>query len=100
MMMNLYRVSYSSRVLDAIKALILRAREIGTAPQVLAAVREIDRRLQIYPQFGQPLQDLSIDSAQIWIGVVSPLVLHYIIDEERRQVMVLLPPSPFSNSGL
>ena len=98
--MSLYRVSYSGRVLYAIKELILRARQLGIAPQVLAAVREIDRRLQLYPQFGQPLQDLSISNAQIWIGVVPPLVVHYVIDEDRRQVMVLQPPSPFSNSGL
>jgi hypothetical protein len=98
--MSLYRVSYSGRVRDALKALVLRARSIGIAPQVLTAIREIDRRLQIYPQFGQPLRDLTIDSAQLWIGVVPPLVVHYIIDEVGRQVMVVLPPSPFSNSGL
>ena len=98
--MSLYRVSYSGRVLDSIKELILRAHRLGIASEALAAVREIERRLQIYPQFGQPLQDLSIDNAQIWIGVVPPLVIHYVIDEHHRQVMVLQPPSPFSDTGL
>jgi hypothetical protein len=64
------------------------------------ASREIDRRLQIYPQFGQPMQDLSIDEARSWIGVVPPLVVRYVIDEAHRQVLFLIPPAPFSHTGL
>jgi hypothetical protein len=93
-------VSYSGRVRDALKALVTRARGANLAPQVLAAIREIDHRLQIYPQFGQPLRDLTLDSAQLWIGVVPPLVVHYIIDEPSHQVLVVLPPTPLTHSGL
>jgi hypothetical protein len=95
-----YPVSYSGRVRDALKALVARARSLGLDQQVLAAVREIDRRLQIYPQFGQPLRDLSVEPAQLWIGVVSPLVVQYVLDEQRRQVMVVLPMTPLPDSGL
>jgi hypothetical protein len=98
--MSLYAVSYSGRVRDAIKDLILRARAAGIAPKVIAAVKEIDRRLQIYPQFGEPLRDLTVEAAQLWIGVVDPLTIHYVIDEEHRQVMVAMPPIPFQNTGL
>ena len=93
-------MSYSGRVRDALKALVIRARGAGRGPEILAAIREIDRRLQVYPQFGQPLRGLSVDSARLWIGVVPPLVVQYVIDEERRQVSVVLPPSLFPNSGL
>jgi hypothetical protein len=68
-----YRVSYTKRVLDELRELVLRARKRGLATEVLAALWEIDRRLQIYPQFGQPLRDLNVERAQIWIGVVPPL---------------------------
>jgi len=68
--------------------------------EVLAAIKEIDRRLRIYPQFGQPLSDLLLEPAQLWIGVVSPLVVHYYLDEKRRLVMVVDPIRPLSNSGL
>ena len=95
-----YQVSYSGRVRDALRDLVTRARALGLDQQVLAAVREIDHRLQVYPQFGQPLRDLSVEPAQLWIGVVPPLVVQYVLDEQRRQVMVVLPMAPLPDSGL
>jgi hypothetical protein len=67
---------------------------------VLQAVRQIDERLRIYPQFGQPLRDLVLEPLQLWIGVVPPLVVQYILDEERRVVMVVVPILPLPRSGL
>jgi len=83
-----------------LRDLVLRAREVGQGEQVLAAIREIDSRLQIYPQFGQPLRDLSAESAQLWIGVVSPLVVQYVLDEAHRQVMIVHPLMALPRSGL
>jgi hypothetical protein len=96
----LYQVSYSERVRTAIRHLVARARSVGRAQQVLAALKEIDRRLQLYPQFGQPLLDLTLKPAQLWIGVVPPLVIRYVLDEKRRLVMVGLPPTTLPGSGL
>ena len=56
---------------------------------MLSALKELDRRLHVYPQFGQPLRDLQLKPAQLWIGVISPLVVRYVLDEERRLVMVV-----------
>ena len=86
-----YEVSYSGRVREAIVPLVTHARASGRDREVLAALREIDRRLRIYPQFGQPLRDLSVPPAQLWIGVVPPLVVRYVLDESRRLVMVVRP---------
>ena len=36
----------------------------------------------------------------IWLGVVAPLVVHYVLDEERRLMAVLRPPLPLPRSGL
>lgn len=82
----MYEVSYAPRVLDAIRRMLLR--NPAHLSELVAALRELERRLQIYPQFGQPLWDLSVPSAQLWVGVVAPLVLHYVLDEDRRRVTV------------
>ena len=95
-----YHVSYSRRVRDEFVNLVGRARPVGLAAEVLAAAREIDRRLRIYPQFGDPLLDLSVEPAQLWIGVVPPLVVRYVLDEQRRLVLVVSPFQPLANLGL
>jgi hypothetical protein len=96
----LYRVSYSKRVEDELRRLIFRARDRGMLAEVLAAIKEIDERLRLYPQFGQPLRDLSIHPLQVWIAAVPSLVVKYVLDEEGRQVMVGEPLKPLSKSGL
>jgi hypothetical protein len=49
-----YRVSYSERVREELRALIARAKQRGLGPQVLAAAKAINERLHTYPQFGDP----------------------------------------------
>jgi hypothetical protein len=61
---------------------------------LLAAAREIDARLRIYPQFGEPLRDLQSRGETLWIGVVPPLTVEYIIDEEHRMIFVVVPHRP------
>jgi len=95
-----YKVAYSERVRDALRSLIIRARHRGLAQRVLTAVKELDYRFHVYPQFGQPLRDLKLGTAQIWIGVAPPLVARYFLDEERRLVVMLDPPLPLPGSGL
>ena len=95
-----YDVSYSQRVLDELKALLARAHKRGKGQEVLAVVREIHHRLKLYPQFGEPLRDLSKHSLKMWIATVWPLVVKYVLDEERRQVLVGEPLKPLSNLGL
>jgi hypothetical protein len=95
-----YRVSYSEYVRNQLRELIARARDPALARQALAAAREIDERFHVYPQFGQPLRDLELKPAQLWIGIVPPLVVRYVLDEERLLVMVLNPFEPLSGSGL
>jgi hypothetical protein len=95
-----YKVAYSGRARDSLRELVARARESGLAPQVLAAVKEIDRLLRVYPQFGQPLIDLAQERGQVWIGVVEPLMVRYAILEKQRLVIVAAPILPLPGSGL
>lgn len=67
---------------------------------MLDAVKTIDRLLRLYPQFGELLRDLKFEGHQLWIAVVPPLVVQYIVDEERRMVFVVVPLLPLPRTGL
>jgi hypothetical protein len=93
-----YRVVYSERVRQRLLALADVARQRGEGEAFLAALKEFDRRLYLYPQFGEPLVDLTQESGQVWIGIIRPLAMRYGVFDERRVVMVadtpvLLPKS-------
>ena len=87
-----YRVVYSDRVRQRLLALADAARERGDGESFLAALREFDRRLRLYPQFGEPLTDLTHEPGQVWIGIVRPLAMRYGVFDERRVVMVAAIP--------
>jgi len=95
-----YRVVYSERVRRALMDLLSRAKALGFAEQVLQAIKEIDARLRLYPQFGEPLRQLKQVGQTMFVGTVAPLVVQYIIDEENRLVFVVVPLKPLPNSGL
>jgi hypothetical protein len=93
-----YRVAYSERVRKRLLALADIARERGDGKAFIAAVKEIHRRLCLYPQFGEPLFDLTQEAGQVWLGIILPLSMRYAILDDRRIVMVsefpvLLPKS-------
>ena len=72
----------------------------GVGPQFVRAVKEIDARLRIYPQFGEPLRDLKTAGETLRIMSISPLVVRYIIDENERAVFVVAPFQPMRGSGV
>jgi hypothetical protein len=86
-----YKAIYSERVRAEVRRLIAAVTTPDLAREVLAAFREFDRRLHIYPQFGEPLQALQAQG-QIYLGTVGPLVMRYALYEERRLVMVVALP--------
>lgn len=87
-----YRVSLSSQVFEKVRELAAVAKARGDGEAFLAALQEFDRRLHVYPQFGDPLVDLLAEVGQIRIGIVPPLAMRYAVFEERRQVIVAAPP--------
>ncbi len=93
-----YRVEYSERVRQRFLALADIAQQRGDGEEFLAALKEFDRRLRLYPQFGEPLIDLKKDPGQVCIGIVRPLAMRSGVFDERRLVIaaaipVLLPKS-------
>lgn len=70
----MYELSISERVREELDA--LARRNPTHAAAVHEAAAEIFRRLRIYPQFGDPLRNLSAPNAQLWIATVGPLVVH------------------------
>jgi hypothetical protein len=95
-----YRVVYSEFVRASLKDLLARAAARGLSRDILAAVKEFDSRLRIYPQFGQPLRDLKTEGETLWTGTVAPLVLQYVIDDEIRLVFVVNPFKTLPGIGL
>jgi hypothetical protein len=87
-----YRVVYSERVRERLLTLADIARQRGDGESFLAALKEFDRRLRLYPQFGGPLIDLTSESGQVWIGIVRPLSMRYSVLDERRVVMIAAIP--------
>jgi hypothetical protein len=87
-----YQVVYSERVRQRLLTLADVARERGDGEAFLAAVKEFHRRLCLYPQFGEPLSDLTQELGQVWLGVVRPLAMRYGVFDERRVVMVVEIP--------
>jgi hypothetical protein len=98
----MYEVSYSGHVIDELRAMI--DRNPAHEQAILDAHAEIHRRLRIYPQFGDPLRNLSAPNAQPWIATVGPLVVHYILvepdDPTRRFVTIVRPFIPATGSGI
>jgi hypothetical protein len=93
-------VSYSGQVRTELKELMTRAVSAGLGQAILDAVKTIDYRLHVYPQFGDPLRDLVTQGETLWIATVPPLIVEYVIDEPRRTVFVVVPLRPLPNSGL
>ena len=93
-----YRVAYSERVRQRLLALADIARERGDGEAFVAAVKEFHRRLCLYPQFGEPLIDLTQEAGQDWIGIIRPLAMRYGIFDERRLVVVAALPVLLSKS--
>ena len=55
-------------------------------PAFAAALKTFRDRLPIYPQFGDPLYDLTAEKGQIYTGVIPPITMRYGVFEDRRLV--------------
>ena len=84
-------MSYSDHVRNELRALLERARAVGHGKEYLEAATEMASRLRIYPQFGEPLLDLTHRPGTIWIGTIGPLVVGYVIYEALRLVVAATP---------
>lgn len=88
----LYAVEYAGLVLQRLRELAKDASARGDGPSFAAAVKEFQRRLALYPQFGDPLYDLKAEPGQIYNGIIRPLLMRYAVYEERRLVVCGGPP--------
>jgi hypothetical protein len=87
-----YRVEYSESVRQRLLVLADSARQRGDGEEFMTALKEFDRRLRVYPQFGDPIVDLKKEPGQVWIGIVRPLAMRYGVFDERRLVIVSAIP--------
>lgn len=87
-----YAVDYSGDVLQRLREMAREAHARGDGPAFTAAVKEFDRLLRLYPQFGDPQINLTAESGTIYVGIVRPLSMRYGVYEGHRLVLVALPP--------
>ena len=83
-----YSVTYTGWVRAGLRELVTKAAQLGIGASIIAALKDLDYRLRIYPQFGQPLRDMAVMPGQLCVGVVPPLVARYVLDEKNRSVSV------------
>lgn len=87
-----YKVSISPRFYKKALELGEQAKRRGDGDAFAAAMREFERRLRIYPQFGDPLSDLRYATGTMRIGIIPPIAMRYGVLEERRLVFVAAMP--------
>lgn len=89
-----YRVIYSLLAQSALADLCQRAKAGGHGSEALAAVKTIDERLRVYPQFGEPIRDYAALGLTEYRGHVWQITFTYAVDEQRRMVYVVAAPKP------
>ena len=87
-----YQVVYSDAVEQRLRELSEVAIARGDGLAFASALKAFRYRLAVYPQFGDPLYDLTAEKGQILTGVIPPITLRYGIFEERRLVFCGSPP--------
>ncbi|MFO0927158.1 MAG: hypothetical protein U0736_08965 [Gemmataceae bacterium] len=87
-----YAVEYSGMVLRRLREMAAEAAMRGDGPAFVVALKEFDRLLRLYPQFGDPLIDLTREPGVVYNGIVPPISMRYGVYEDRRLVLVSTPP--------
>jgi hypothetical protein len=87
-----YQVVYSEVVKQQLRNLFDVAFTRGDGPVFTAALKEFDRLFRLYPQLGDPQIDLSVEPGVIYLGIIPPLAMRYGVYEDRRLVLVVVPP--------
>jgi hypothetical protein len=95
-----YRVEVSGRVSAEVKALHARITDPRGRLELINALLTIDHVLRIYPQFGEPLRNLTTIGQTLYAAVFPPLFVEYVIDEPNRTVYIGMPFKHLPKSGL
>jgi hypothetical protein len=84
-----FKVIVSEQIKETIKTLHERAKQLDQGVQFLATLRRIFERLQRDPQgFGEPLFRLPALNLMVLHVVVSRVVIHYGVHQEKPLVII------------
>jgi hypothetical protein len=87
-----YQVVYSGAVEQRLRELSDVAISRGDGPAFAAALKEFRSRLAVYPQFGDPLIDLTKEPGTIYNGIIPPIAMRYGVYDARRLVLAVALP--------
>ena len=87
--LELYQVTYSERVKQRLKAMGKEATRRGDREAFVAALKDFDYRLQVFPQFGVLVCHLVFEGAKLYNGTIRPLDMSYAVYEGQRLVLVV-----------
>jgi hypothetical protein len=79
---------------------VRRADQLGLGKAARDALRDLDFRLRIYPQFGEPFKDLLTPGQTCWHAIHWQLHVEWVLDEPHRLVFVVVPLRPLPGSPL
>jgi hypothetical protein len=87
-----YHVVYSVLAQTALYDLCQTAKARGYGADALRALKTIDERLKVYPQFGEPIRNYAALGVTEYRGHVWQITFTYAVDEQRRLVHVAAAP--------
>jgi hypothetical protein len=84
-----YQVKLSKKIIKVIKELHKQAAQQGQGQRYLASLEAVHHRLQKDPRnFGEPLYRLPALRLLVYQAIVSPVVVHYGVHEEKPLVFL------------
>jgi len=95
-----YRLDRVPEVNQQIRDLVAKATPLGTKQQLLDALKEIVAKLTSQPlDWGDPDYNTKKPGGQVCHAILEPLIVHYVVFESDR-VVILLKIKPLPGSSL
>lgn len=84
-----YRISFSGLIAAEIKKLIKEAKAAGIGPAFVKALQQAMFRMEHDPwEFGEQIGRLHHGKAVIHVAMIKPLLIEFVIQEERPIVFI------------
>lgn len=95
-----YKIDHLNHVPERIRALNSKAKDKGLVPLLDQALHRVAELCRTKPtEWGDPVRNTILPGGTIYRGIVKPLVVHFVVFEKERSI-IILDVLPFPRSGL